>query len=425
MIDLRDRAEWRKISTAALVAGLLVALAVATYLAYYGAEVVRRAFAYQTAVVAAQRDAEVMQLKSSMPTLDATDLRPFEKLLAEDLARIDEIADTRDERAPLFAFPARDADYARLIDELGARAALGQQRFDRSEDRNVRTRDFSNVLFALVALLFVLVQGRLRRTIVENRSLVERLQRAFISERRDVPRVAVGSVLISATQGANVGGDVYDVFEYDGRHTMVLVADVSGKGVDAAVDTALIKFSIRTLFYDEHDPGRVLTKFGRVYARSAEFPETFVVLFLGVLDCETGELRYASAGHEPAFVRCAGAIERLPPTGPIIGIDPEAEYETRTRSIGTHDLVVVSTDGLTESRDARGDLLGADGVEAWLAEVDGSAQGIADAMVRRLRRRSTRIADDLAIVVLRYLPAGVFSDSRTVREALEPASARR
>jgi serine phosphatase RsbU (regulator of sigma subunit) len=78
-------------------------------------------------------------------------------------------------------------------------------------------------------------------------------------------------------------------------------------------------------------------------------------------------------------------------------------------TIAPGDALVVSTDGLTESRDARDNLLGAEAVSAWLAELAGPAQGTADAIVRRLRRRSSRITDDLAILVVRYEPAARIS----------------
>jgi serine phosphatase RsbU (regulator of sigma subunit) len=68
------------------------------------------------------------------------------------------------------------------------------------------------------------------------------------------------------------------------------------------------------------------------------------------------------------------------------------------------DALVITTDGLTESRDARGNLLGSDGVALWLAEMRGSAQSMADAIVRRLRKRSSRITDDLAILIVRFAP---------------------
>lgn len=406
-------------TTLALILGLLVAFAWATYLAYWGGVDVSNAFEYQSAVVSAQRDVELLRVEQFDRKAPADELRRYEKLLDTDLARIDRTALTPDERAPAYSFPASEAADERLASELGTLADRGSARFAKTVKQNTQTRDLSNALFAVVALLFVMVQGRLRRRIEEGRSLVERLQRAFISSRRELRNVDAGSVLISATRGSNVGGDVYDLFTFDRRRGMFMVADVSGKGIDAAVDTALIKYSLRTLLREDGDPGRALSKFGSLYAQSAENPETFVVIFLGVIDLDTGTVRYASAGHEPAWVCFGQNVRSLPPTGPIVGIDADAEYDTRTILLRPGDGIVVSTDGLTESRGPKGDLLGAEGVARWLGEIEGDAQTVADTIVERLRVRSSGIADDLAILVVRYAPRIV----RPVRAATSTAVA--
>ena len=389
--------------------GLLAAFIYASYLSYWGGVDIQDAFAYQSAVVAAQRDSELLEVEQFEHGARPDALRPNEKILAFDLQRIDAIAHSSAESAPPFHFPARRADYERLTDDLLQREALGQDRFAATVSRNTRTRDLSNGLFAVVALLFTIVAGRLRAAVDEGRAIVAGLQRAFLSKRRELPNVELGSVLLSATRGSNVGGDTHDAFTLDRRNAMFLVADVSGKGLDAAVDTALVKYTIRTLFTEHADPGTVLGKFASLYARTAEKPESFVVLFLATMDLQTGLMRYASAGHEPAWAILGGTVGALEPTGPIVGVDPRARYDTREVQLEAGDALVLTTDGLTESRDARDRFLGAEGVARWLAELDGTAQGIADAIVRRLRRRSTRISDDLAILVVRYAP--------TVREA--------
>jgi sigma-B regulation protein RsbU (phosphoserine phosphatase) len=94
----------------------------------------------------------------------------------------------------------------------------------------------------------------------------------------------------------------------------------------------------------------------------------------------------------------------LPPTGSIVNAELPTDFKTRELHLQPGDALVIATDGLTESRDARGQQLGASGVSIWLSELSGSAQTMADAIVRRLRRRSSRIADDLAILVIRFVP---------------------
>lgn len=406
--------------TLALVLGLSLAFAYATYLSYYGAQRLDGAFNYQTHVVDALSASSLLEVQQFDRGADPDELAPYERDLSHDLGYIDSAAQTPEERAPTFTFPGTRQSFQDLTDSLLKLQSIGTETFQATVRRNQQTRDLSNALFALVALLFTVLVGRLRRTIEEGRSLVERLQRAFISERRSIASVDVGSVLISATRGSNVGGDTYDAFSFDSRYAMFLVADVSGKGIDAAVDTALIKYTIRTLFYEDSDPGRILSTFARIYARTSENPEVFIVLFLAVVDLHDGSARYASAGHEPAWVVRGRDVALLPPTGSIVGIRVDEGYETRTLSLGAGEALVISTDGLTESRDGRGDLLGADGVGRWLADLDGSsAQAMAEALVRRLRRRSSRITDDLAILIVRFKPSPL--RSRTERSATLPA----
>jgi len=411
--------------TLVLVFGLLAAFTYATYLSYWGSERISDAFTYQSDVVAAQRDSELLEVEQFERRADAAELRPYEKLLATDLERIDSLADSEAERPPHFAFPATRQEYEVLTGALLGRQSLGRSRFDSAVKKNMQTRDLSNAIFAIVALLFAVLVGRLRRTIEEGRLLVERLQRAFIAKRRDLPNVDLGSVLISATRGSNVGGDTFDAFTLDDRHGMFLVADVSGKGIEAAVDTALIKYSIRTLYSENSDPGTILEKFNALYARSVDRRESFVVLFLAVLDLETGSVRYASAGHEPAWVVLGQDVAALPPSGPVIGMEPDSPYETVELHLRRGDVLVVTTDGLTESRDSRGEQLESTGVMVWLSELQGGAQAMADAIVRRLRKRSSRITDDLAILVVKYDPVRVpgvppVAGSRGT-PALEPA----
>jgi serine phosphatase RsbU (regulator of sigma subunit) len=390
--------------TGLLVFGLLGAFGYATDLSYYGSVDINNAFTYQSDVVAAQRDAELLDVAQFYHGALRDDIRKYRTLLSDDLRKIDEQADAPEERAPTFSFPGTRASFDRLSAELEARETAGAVRFKKTVERNRHTRDLSNALFLLVALLFALLVGRLRRAIEEGRLLVERLQRAFIAQRRDLPNIDLGGVLISATRGSNVGGDTHDAFTLDDEYGMFLVADVSGKGIDAAVDTALIKYTIRTLFAEERDPAKILERFGALYAQTSQNPETFVVLFLGVVELATGRVRYASAGHEPAWTLRNHIATILPPTGPIIGVEEAPAYEMRELPLRGGDAIVVTTDGLTESRDARGIMLGAEGAAEWLTELSGRAQQIADAIERRLRRRSTRITDDLAILVVRYAP---------------------
>jgi sigma-B regulation protein RsbU (phosphoserine phosphatase) len=135
---------------------------------------------------------------------------------------------------------------------------------------------------------------------------------------------------------------------------------------------------------------------------------------LGVLDSQTGEVRYASAGHEPAFIRRrTGSIVQLEPTGPIVGPSAYSAYASASITLGAGDTMVWTTDGLTESRDHRRRLLGADGLAAWIAGAPHDAAGLADWLVASLRRRSSGVAaDDVAVLTVAYDP---YTDSAALR----------
>lgn len=242
---------------------------------------------------------------------------------------------------------------------------------------------------------------RLRRARRRDRAIIDVLGRTVDGPRSRLAGITIGSALHSASPGVQLGGDIVDVFDLDGRFVMICVADVSGKGVEAAARTAFVKYSIRTLALEnEGDPAVVLAKFNTMYARTVDDRESFVTLILGVIDTQTGELRYANAGHEPAFVRHAGAVTLLAPTGPIVGVTEFCAYRTQSLYLAPSDTLVWATDGLTEARDARNTLLGAAGLAGWIAGGPADPQAMAATLFASLRRRSGPPHDDVAVLAI-------------------------
>ena len=229
-------------------------------------------------------------------------------------------------------------------------------------------------------------------------------RREFSAAALRLPGVAVGSVVLSEVPGID-GGDIVDVFELDSRFALLLVADVSGRGTQAAAQTAFIRYTIRTLALEsEFDPAVVLAKFNAIYFRTVRDDEAFVVLILGIIDSQTGDLRYASAGHEPAFIRRRnGRLALLEPTGPIIGAAPFSAYGSDLVRLGPGDVVVWTTDGMTESRDRQRRLLGTEGLAAWIDAAPGDVNSVADFLVAALAARSRNTKrDDVAVLAVAY-----------------------
>jgi serine phosphatase RsbU (regulator of sigma subunit) len=259
-------------------------------------------------------------------------------------------------------------------------------------------------------LIAALVSGVSRRQAVaaleREQSLVAALQQTLRVDGVQLPRTSVGYAYTSATREALVGGDLIDTWRADAQRGWFLIADASGKGIDAARHSAFAQYAIRTLSAEYADPGAVLERFNALFLDTFDDPGVFVVAFLGAFDAQSGVLRYASAGHSIAFIVRSDGVEQLAPTGSIIGMDRGETYTERTAQLTAGETIVLATDGLTECRDASGEMLGEDGVIALLRADCAEPQALCDRLVREARRRSRgEVTDDLAILVLRILEA--------------------
>ena len=159
----------------------------------------------------------------------------------------------------------------------------------------------------------------------------------------------------------NVGGDFFDVMRLSGDRIGLAVADVSDKGVPAA----LFMMSSRTLLKGSAigvgDPGRVLREVNDLLLEENE-GAMFVTVFYGVYDPDTRELTYANGGHNaPLVVHKDGSSTLLPMTGGIaLGIFPDFDFEQSTVTLSPGDTVVLYTDGVTEAMDVEGEQFGLD-----------------------------------------------------------------
>ena len=322
---------------------------------------------------------------------------------------------------PLLQNPTRpdgnelQTDGKLLTDQLRVSSEQLQALFanasQRVEAQLHRTIDFTVALSAVVVAVFALAAVRLglarakaMQRLEREHSLVDALQQTLRVGGTRLPRTEIGYIYASATSEALVGGDLLDSWR-DGPHTgWFLIADASGKGIQAARHAAFVQYAIRALAADRDDPGTVVERFNRLFLDTFEDPGIFVVLFLGRFDAQTHRIRYVAAGHSTAFIRRGKVVEQLLPTGPIIGLGSDSTFSVGSVELPVGATVVLATDGLTEARDASGTFLGDDGVAALLAAAPPDAQGICDVLLAEaVRRYSGQIADDLAILAMTVL----------------------
>ncbi|HEY0615772.1 MAG TPA: PP2C family protein-serine/threonine phosphatase, partial [Candidatus Elarobacter sp.] len=183
------------------------------------------------------------------------------------------------------------------------------------------------------------------------------------------------------------------------------IADASGKGIDAARHAAFAQYAIRALAAEATDPADVVRRFNRLFIDTFEVqdPSVFVVLFLGAFEARTQTLHYASAGHGTAYVRRGTLVERLPPTGSIVGLGRDEPYRSETVPLALGDIVLLATDGLGEARSAEGEMLGEERVVALLRDAPSDPQALCDLLVTAADAYSGGVQDDLAIIALRVV----------------------
>lgn len=323
---------------------------------------------------------------------------------------------------PSLAKPGRDiaeldkqnkafSDYENRITDV-IRQQLAAQNLElgrltqESINRDAWTRAFWLALFGLLAILFNGFRSRLISELEEERTTTEILQRAFRSEHVPLPNCEVGSAYLSASSHLAVGGDVFDVYRLSDNLAMAFIADVSGKGVDAAVLTAFIKFTIRGIALRRRDPGAMLQEFNTAFSQTVENPYLFVSMFVGVLDTQTLQFRYASAGHDSAFVRRGADVQQLAVTGPVLGV-MEEPFDTKTLYLEDGDIIVLATDGLTEARSRHGEQLQERGAMDLIMDSNPQPQLLADELVAQVKAlEGNRTRDDLAVLAIRVHEPG-------------------
>ena len=198
--------------------------------------------------------------------------------------------------------------------------------------------------------------ARLHQDALEKERIESELELAAAIQREILPRSlpAIEGVELAAANipARHIGGDYYDVFPLSHGRAGFLVADVSGKGVPAA----LLVSTVHAAVHLQIDQADTIAEFvSRIDRHLRRFAATrkFLTLFFGLLEPDTGVLRYVSAGHNPALlIRTSGACERLESTGVPVGMLPNASWKEGVYSLSPGDLLCVYSDGITEAADA-------------------------------------------------------------------------
>ena len=155
----------------------------------------------------------------------------------------------------------------------------------------------------------------------------------------------------STTPSHEIGGDFYDYVPIDGQRLGVAIADVSGKGIPAALLMAGVQSSFRMEAERGGSPAQVLTVLNHRIHTLGEY-DRFVCFFYGLLDLSNRQITYANGGLDPPIlIRASGKVERLARGGPVLGVVGDARFDEGKVTLAPGDTLVLYTDGVVEPAD--------------------------------------------------------------------------
>jgi serine phosphatase RsbU (regulator of sigma subunit) len=208
----------------------------------------------------------------------------------------------------------------------------------------------------------------------------------------------------ACTQTRRVGGDYYDFLDLGQDRLGLVIGDIAGKGMPAALLMANLQANLRSQCATAvEQPERFLQTVNRLFYESTA-DNAYATFFFSEFDDRAGRLRYANCGHLPALVlRQTGEVERLEPTATVLGMFPMWECRTAELRLSAGDLLAIYTDGITEAFDAENDEFGEGRlVEALRAHRDLAPRALIDAIYDGVRRFSAREQhDDMTLIVAR------------------------
>ena len=280
-------------------------------------------------------------------------------------------------------------------------------------DSRFFVRDFTPADLDLLTVLanvaaIRIEQERLLQVELDDRLLARELLQAAEIQQRLLPSEApkVSGVELAGHNAAckTVGGDYYDFFTYpDGRVAMVL-GDVTGKGMPAALLMASVQATLRVLAEDADDLARLMSRLDRAMAACCPDNRS-VTLFFCVLDPATGGMRYCNAGHNPPhLVRSNGQAERLKGGGTLLGPLPDFGYKEHRCRLEVGDVLTLFSDGVTEATDPKGVEFGEERLAELVAEHRTQPVELLIDLVNRAVQTWTEgapPADDVTLVIAR------------------------
>ena len=300
--------------------------------------------------------------------------------------------DTLLERHPRFAYE--------LLRMLSARLRNSHQAMIR--DLQAHNRQLAQANADLqAAQAQVVAEAQARARLEEEMHVAQMIQQQFLP--RELPTLAEWQIAPYYQAAGAVGGDFYDFIELpDGRLGLV-VGDVTGKGVPAALVMATTQSMLRGEAPRHAAPGAALVQINERLVR--EIPEhMFATCLYAILDPATGQLQVANAGHNYPYLRTAGGIGEIRARGMPLGLLPGRIYEEVTVTLEPGDAIALYSDGLVEAHNAAGEMFGFPRLEQAFAHASREGTTAIDALIHEVEQfagDTEEQDDDMTLVIVR------------------------
>jgi serine phosphatase RsbU (regulator of sigma subunit)/anti-sigma regulatory factor (Ser/Thr protein kinase) len=243
------------------------------------------------------------------------------------------------------------------------------------------------------------------RLVSRELEIAQQIQRSLLP--KSIPNLP-GMNLAGFCQSAHqVGGDFYDVLKVRDDAVLLVIADVMGKGIPAAMFAAILRSLLRAAPEWMDQPATLLARANRLLFEELSAVDMFITAQLVFVDAKNRKITAASAGHCPGLLTVdeRGSIVSIAPDGLPLGIEPDTTFSSHTETLQRPAKLLLYTDGLTEARNPHGEFFGQDRLLKWLrkgATRPGNAQELAEDLARDLTsfQSSAAQTDDQTFLIL-------------------------
>ena len=272
---------------------------------------------------------------------------------------------------------------------------------------HLETKNYSKVLEETVRELEASREVIRLKTLEERKKSEQELALAQETQEsllpRSLPQVENLRIHAFNTPTRYVGGDFYDFLQLDSGDWMGVLADVSGKGMSAALLSSMVLGALSMEFHSRTQPQEVLERVNRLLCEKS-LPYQFVTLFLFVLNPQ-GMGQFISAGHTPAYLfhSATGKIEELGSNANVLGLFDDASYESSVFRLDKGDILVVYSDGLTDAENPQGEMFGEERLLKLIRqEAPSGSQAIEQRLLKAIEAFTQGLpqTDDITFVVV-------------------------